>query len=95
MELKHYFLAYFCWIIFNKTTICEKLNKAIKEKLISAENKWGAVFLIRYPLTICAACFSFWCNLLPSLFYGSIFDNFMFFCLVFGIESLTNRHKNN
>jgi hypothetical protein len=88
MELKYYFAAYFFWIIFNQTPLFARQRVRLINKLILLENKYSFLYYFRYPTTICAACFVFWCNMGPSLFFGNLFDLMLSFVLTFSIERL-------
>lgn len=88
MEFKHYFLAYFIWLLFNRTIIFANLKIRWKSFIVKWENKIKALFVIRYISTICASCWCFWVNLPASVYFGDIFDLFAFFCLTFFVESV-------
>ena len=88
MELKHYFAAYFAWIIFNRSNIFEAQREALKQYLICGENRLNFLYYIRYPLTVCAACFCFWSNLLLAIRFGDLFDLMLCFTIIFSFETL-------
>lgn len=88
MEFKHYFAAYFIWLLFNRTLIFENIQKKWKAALTHWETKCKVFFVIRYVTTVCASCGTLWCNIFPSLLFGDIFDLLAFFCLTFTVETL-------
>lgn len=87
MEFKYYFLPYFFWLLFNRSLLFENIKKKTVNGLILLENKNRYFYYLRYPLTICAACFSFWCNLFVTVYSiapeVSIISEITSICLVF------------
>ena len=88
MQLKHYFAAYFIWLIFNRSNLVESYRETAKNYLILRENKWPFLYFIRYIVFVCAACFCFWLNLLLSIRFGDLFDLILCFIIVFSFETL-------
>jgi len=85
---KYCALPLFFWIIFNRTPIASDLRKKIISFFLKLENTKSYLYFVRYPLTKCAACFVFWCNLPYALVFGEIIDVMIIFILTFPSEVL-------
>jgi len=92
MEFKHYFAAYFVWLLFNRSLIFAEIQKKWKNFLIRWEIKVKVLFVIRYATTVCAACWCVWVNLIPSLmlenWQNALTNLMLIYVFIFSLESI-------